>query len=316
MNSLAKTITFLLVCGVPIFCNAAGNVRFAPYYDTFLDNRKNLADIARTTGQLNYHLAFALGGHQGCQPVWGGQYDINDTTILDPIKAVQQMGGEMIIATGGALGPYLEHLCTTVDDLATAYKKALDAVGTNHLDVDVETTVNLDLMNQALAKVQQERPSVTVSFTLMIQGEDYGLTPALGVDLLKNAKQNGVRVDIVNAMTMEFPKMSPDFGDAVINAATMVLGQMKEIWPEKSDAELKQMLGVTPMIGRNFNGNVFEVAHARKLVDWGNANGIGLLAFWSIERDNGGCPGSVSPYCSGASSQQDYEFTQIFQGFN
>lgn len=316
MNSFTNTALFLLVCGVPIFCNAAGNVRFAPYYDTFLADRKDLVDIARTTGQLNYHLAFALGSHAGCVPMWGAQYDINDTAILDPIKAVQQMGGEMIIATGGAMGPYLEHLCATSDQLATAYKRVLDVVGTNHLDVDVETTVNFDLMNQALAQVQRERPEVTVSFTLMIQGEDYGLTPALGVDLLKNAKQNGVRVDIVNGMTMEFPKMSPDFGDAVINASIMVLGQMKEIWPEKSDAELKQMLGVTPMIGRNFNGNVFELSHARKLVDWANANRIGLLAFWSIERDNGGCPGSVSPYCSGASSQQDYEFTQIFKGFN
>lgn len=205
-------------------------------------------------------------------------------------------------------------MCATVDDLARAYKEALDAVGTTHLDVDVETTVNLDLMNQALAKVQQERPSVTVSFTLMIQGEDYGLTPSLGVDLLKNAKQNGVRVDIVNAMTMEFPKQSPDFGDAVINAAQMVVEQMKEIWPEKSEADLKRMLGVTPMIGRNFNGNVFEIAHARKLVDWAKSQNIGLLAFWSIERDNGGCPGNVSPYCSGT-SQQEFEFTQIFKGF-
>lgn len=213
------------------------------------------------------------------------------------------------------MGPYLEHLCTTVDDLANAYKLVLDAVGTTHLDVDVETTVNLNVMNQALAKVQQERPQVTVSFTLMIQGEDYGLTPALGVDLLKNAKDNGVRVDIVNAMTMEFPKISPDFGDAVINASKMVLEQMSEIWPEKSASELKRMLGVTPMIGRNFNGNVFEIAHARKLVQWANSERIGLLAFWSIERDNGGCPGNVGPYCSGT-AQGDYEFTQIFRGFN
>lgn len=170
-------------------------------------------------------------------------------------------------------------------------------------------------MNQALAKVQQERPDVTVSFTLMIQGEDYGLTPALGVDVLKSAKQNGVRVDIVNAMTMEFGTISADYGDAVINTARMVLEQMAEIWPEKSAQELKRMLGVTPMIGRNFSGKVFEVPHARKLVDFANSERIGLLAFWSIERDNGGCQGTVSPYCSGT-SQEEYEFTQIFKGFN
>lgn len=181
--------------------------------------------------------------------------------------------------------------------------------------MDVEAPVNNDLMNQALAKVQQERPDVTVSFTLMIQGEDYGLTPALGVDVLKSAKQNGVRVDIVNAMTMEFGTISADYGDAVINTARMVLEQMAEIWPEKSAQELKRMLGVTPMIGRNFSGKVFEVPHARKLVDFANSERIGLLAFWSIERDNGGCQGTVSPYCSGT-SQEEYEFTQIFKGFN
>jgi len=305
---------YLLLTSAPLLCWGAGDIKFAPYYDTFLENRKNLADIARATGQLDYHLAFALGGHEGCKPKWGAAYDIDDPQILNPIKEVQRMGGKMIIATGGAMGPYLEHLCATSADLARAYKEVLDAVGTNHLDVDVETTVNLDLMNQALAQVQRERPDVTVSFTLMIQGEDYGLTPALGVDLLKNAKQNGVRVDIVNAMTMEYPKMSPDFGDSIINTAKMVLQQMSEIWPEKSEAELKRMLGVTPMIGRNFNGNVFETAHGRKLVDWANSERIGLLAFWSIERDNGGCPGNVSPYCSGT-NQNEYEFTSIFKGF-
>lgn len=78
-----------------------GDIKFAPYYDTFLDNRKNLSDIARATGQLDYHLAFALGGIYGCKPMWGGTYDINDPIVLNEIKAVQQMGGQMIIATGG-----------------------------------------------------------------------------------------------------------------------------------------------------------------------------------------------------------------------
>lgn len=169
-------------------------------------------------------------------------------------------------------------------------------------------------MNGALAQLQQERPDVTISFTLMIQGEDYGLTPALGTDVLIHAKGKGVRVDIVNAMTMEYGASSPDFGDSVINTAKSVLRQMAEIYPEKSQTELKQMLGVTPMIGRNFNGNVFQIPHAHKLVEWANQEQIGQLAFWSIERDNGGCQGTVSPYCSGT-PQEEFEFTKIFQGF-
>jgi len=109
--------------------------------------------------------------------------------------------------------------------------------------------------------------------------------------------------------------MSPDWGDSVINAAIATLGQMKGIWPEKSEEELKSMLGVTPMIGRNFNGKVFETHHGTKLVNWANENSIAHLSFWSIGRDNGDCPGgTLSPYCSGT-TQGPQEFTKIFQGF-
>ena len=73
-------------------------------------------------------------------------------------------------------------------------------------------TVYIDQMNKALAQLQRERPSTTVSYTLMVQAEDYGLTPGLGVDLLKNAAANNVRVDIVNAMAMEFWATSADWG--------------------------------------------------------------------------------------------------------
>lgn len=109
---------------------------------------------------------------------------------------------------------------------------------------------------RALAQVQHERPETTVSYTVMIQGEDYGMVPDLGVAVLESAKAVGVRVDLVNAMTMEFPGSSPEWGDSVINAARATLRQMGAIWPEKSETELKSMLGVTPMLGRNFNGKV------------------------------------------------------------
>jgi chitinase len=113
---------------------------------------------------------------------------------------------------------------------------------------------------------------------------------------------------------MEFGSQKP-WGDAVIAAAESTLRQMKEIWPDLSDADLKKKLGVTPMIGRNFNGNIFTQDHARQLLDWANANGIGLLSFWSAGRDNGGCPGgAVSPTCSSI-EQQPFEFTTIFKGF-
>jgi chitinase len=84
-----------------------------------------------------------------------------------------------------------------VDSLAEAYKKILDVVKTNHLDVDVEATINNDLVNKALAKVQKERPGTTVSYTLMVQGEDYGVTPQLGVAVLESARDNGVELEVL-----------------------------------------------------------------------------------------------------------------------
>lgn len=104
-------------------------------------------------------------------------------------------------------------------------------------------------------------------------------------------------------------------GDAVIAAAESVLGQMRTVWPSMSDADLRRHLGVTPMIGRNYNGRIFDQSDARQLVDWGNANHLGRLAFWSAGRDNGSCPGGgVSPTCSSI-TQSDYEFTTILRGF-
>jgi len=287
---------------------------FAPYYDMNLAAKPDLLQVMSKTGQKAFTLAFALGGSQGCVPLWGAMEPLDAPDMIDPIRQAQAQGAEFIIATGGAVGPYLEHLCTTVDSLANAYRTVLDTVRTTHIDVDVEAPINLDVMNKALAQVQRERPEVTVSFTMPVQGDDYGLTIDLGVNVLKSAKANGVRVDIVNAMTMEYPSQL-DWGQSVINAGIATLGQMKEIWPEKSEAQLKKMLGITPMIGRNMNGKIFELRHAQQLVNWANENHIGLLAFWSIGRDNGSCPGGgVSPTCSSI-AQDDLEMTKIFQGF-
>lgn len=290
------------------------SIPFAPYVDLTLPET-NLSQIMKETGQKDFTLAFALGSFEGCVPRWGAEKDLDDPNILDGIRAVQSNGGRMIVALGGAVGPYLEHLCTTEDDLVKAYKYILDTVKTTHLDLDVEAPINLDLVNAALAKLQMERPTTTVSYTLMVQAEDYGLNPDLGLRTIQNAKAKGVKVHIVNGMTMEYGASSPDWGDAVIGAGKSILKQMGTIWPEKSERELKLMLGITPMIGRNFNGKVFQPEHGRKVVNWANANKIGFLSFWSVGRDNGQCPnGPIKPTCS-STTQNEYEFTTTFQNF-
>jgi hypothetical protein len=290
-----------------------GSPRAWPYVDiTFAT--PTLADIARATGQKFFTLAFVLGDSTGCNPSWGGTIALEDARIVGEIRDLRALGGDVAVSFGGAAGPYLMSVCGTVAAQVAAYERVVDRLGVKHLDFDLEASVPLDTMNRAIAQVQRERAGIVVSYTLMVQGDDFGVTPALGVDVLTNAKANGVNVGIVNPMTMDFGSSRP-WGDAVIAAAESTLRQMAQIWPEKSAAERARMLGVTPMIGRNDTGPIFTQAHARQLVSWANANHVGLLAFWSGGRDNGGCPGGgVSPTCSSI-AQSTYEFTTIFAGF-
>lgn len=294
----------------PTAPHAADGIPFSPYIDITFQH-PTLAEVANASGQKEFTLAFALGSSGGCEPTWGGSIPVDDSRIVGEVNDLEDLGGDVIVATGGAAGPYLESVCGSADALLAAYERVLDAVGSNHLDVDVEASIPSDTVNTALARLQAER-GTSVTYTLRMQSDTYGLTPA-AVALLDNAKEHGVSV-MVNPMTMDYPTSGGTQGDSAINAAHAVLEQMATIWPDTSTADLKSMLSITPMIGVNDTGQVFTTADAHTLVDWANANHIGRLGFWSAGRDNGGCPGDVSPTCSGV-KQSDYEFTSIFQGF-
>jgi hypothetical protein len=289
-----------------------GSPRSWPYIDITMSSPA-MADVARATGQKFYTLAFILGSGT-CTPMWGGTIPLTDARISQQISDLRALGGDVAVSFGGAMGPYLQQSCPSQAEQVGAIEKVIDTCHVKRIDFDIEASVPLDTMNKAIAQVQRERAGTTVSYTLMVQSDDYGLTPALGVDLLKNAKANGVNVGIVNPMTMDFGSTKP-WGQAVIAAAQSTLGQMAQIWPEKSAADLNRMLGVTPMIGRNDTGPVFTQTDAHDLVNWANGHHIGSLGFWSVGRDNGGCPGGgVSPTCSSI-AQTKYEFTSIFGGF-
>ncbi|WP_203863777.1 chitinase, partial [Planobispora rosea] len=287
-----------------------GEIHYAPYIDITMPT-PSLVGAAAATGVKNYTLAFALGDSSGCNPAWGGTIPINEPRIINDVKALQAQGGQVIVATGGAMGPYLEHVCGTSAALLGAYKKVLDTVGTNHLDVDVEASIDVNKVNTALKQLQAER-GTTVSYTLRVQGQDYGVDP-FSLSILQDAAAKGLNV-IVNPMLMNFG-YTGNWGDAMINAAQATLGQMRTVWPSKTDAQLKKLLGLTPMIGKNDTGMTTTQADARKLLAWANANHVGFIGFWSSGRDNGGCPdGRVSPTCSGV-AQSAWEFTNIFKGF-
>lgn len=286
----------------------SGPGQVAPYLDiTFAS--PTLMDAERATGIRSFTLAFVLGSSAGCDPQWGGTIPLNDARIIGEINDLRAAGGSVIVSSGGAAGPYLESQCGSASALAAAYQKVLDATGASGLDLDIEASIDNDMVNQALKQVEAARPNLTVSYTLRVLGDTYGLDPS-AVAILQSAKNQGTRIDIVNPMTMDFGS-SQEWGDAVISAANATLGQIQQVWPGATAAKL----GVTPMIGRNDTGPTFSLADASKLISWAGGTHPGRLAFWSVGRDNGGCPnGQVSPTCSGI-SQSPYQFSGVFHGY-
>jgi chitinase len=287
-----------------------GSGRFSPYADITMAT-PTLRDVANATGQKHFTLAFALADSTGCNPSWGGTIPLTDARVIGEVNDLKSAGGDVTVATGGAIGPYLENTCGSSSALLTAYEKALDAVGSNRLDVDVEASIPVAQVNTALKQLQSAR-GTTITYTLRVQAQDYGVDP-FSVQILQDAASRGLNVT-VNPMLMDFG-YSGSWGDAIVSAANATLGQMRQIWPGKSDADLKRMLGLTPMIGKNDTGPTTTQAVARQVLSYAQSNHVGYIGFWSVGRDNGGCPnGSVSPTCSGI-SQSTYEFTNIFKGF-
>jgi chitinase len=287
-----------------------GSGRFSPYVDITMATPA-LRDVANATGQKHFTLAFALADSTGCNPSWGGTVALNDSRVIGEVNDLKGVGGDVTVATGGAAGPYLENTCSSSAALETAYKKALDAVGSNRLDVDVEASIPVATVNTALKQLQSER-GTAITYTLRVQGQDYGVDP-FSVQILQDAASRGLNVT-VNPMLMDFG-YSGDWGNAIVSAANATLGQMRQIWPGKSDADLKRMLGLTPMIGKNDTGPITTQTIARQVLSYAQSNHVGYIGFWSVGRDNGGCPnGTLSPTCSGV-SQSTYEFTNIFKSF-
>ncbi len=178
----------------------AASAVFSPYIDITMST-PSLVSVANATGVKNFNLAFVLGNSTGCTPSWGGTIPLNDSRIVNDVNALRGMGGGVTVASGGALGPYLENTCGSVDALYNAYVQALDAVGSNSLDVDVEASIPVATVNQALLRLQQSR-GTRIMYTMRIQGQDYGMDP-FSVQILQDAASRGLNV-VVNPMLMDF----------------------------------------------------------------------------------------------------------------
>ncbi len=106
----------------------------------------------------------------------------------------------------------------------------LDTYHVNKIDFDIEggaianTSAN-HLRDQALVALEAANPDLKVSFTLPVLPT--GLTND-GLNLLKQALTDGVHIDTVNIMAMDYGASvdSGDMGTDAISAAQATLAQM------------------------------------------------------------------------------------------
>ncbi|MFK4110703.1 cellulose binding domain-containing protein [Streptomyces sp. NPDC002176] len=309
----------------PVPTKAAGNgtkgaAGFAPYVDTSLYPAFDLLGTADATGVKNFNLAFVTDGG-GCTPKWGGVSDLTADGVAAQIGDLRAKGGDVRVSFGGASGSELATTCSSADALAAAYAKAVDAFKLTKVDFDVEggalpNTAANTKRAQAIAKLQAAHPDLNVSYTLPVMPE--GLTQD-GVNLLADAKANGVRVDGVNIMAMDYgPAYSGDMGDYAIQAATATQAQIKGVLALSEDDAWKTV-GVTPMIGVNdVATEIFKVDDAGQLVDFAKSKGIGSLSMWSGTRDKA-CDGGTKPTADATCSsitQDKFAFSKAFAAFN
>jgi chitinase len=284
---------------------------FAPYLDVSPGASSSLGNLAGNSGQISkfYTLAFILG--RGCSASWFGAFPL-DTAEADAwrtrINELRGVGGDVIIAFGGAAAPELANVCPDVSSLQREYQAVINKYGLKYMDMDIEdfSPTAIDLRNKALKNIENANPGVHVHYTLGVLPSGM---PQPQLDVLNNAKANGTRVDVVNIMAMDYYQNVQDMGGAAIQAAQATRGQLNSL------GFTSTKIGITPMIGTNDSHETFTLEDASQVNTWAKNNGIALIGFWSVGRDNGGCPnGSVSPTCSGI-SQGNFQFSSIFRGF-
>ncbi|WP_369144398.1 cellulose binding domain-containing protein [Streptomyces sp. R44] len=293
--------------------------RYAPYVDTSLYPAYDLLATADATGVKEFNLAFITSGGS-CAPLWGGVTDLANDKVAAQIGALRAKGGDVRVSFGGAAGHELALNCSTSSALATAYGKVVDQYKLTKVDFDIEGAALPDTAantrrSQAIAQLQKSHPGLNVSFTLPVMPE--GLTQP-GVDLIADARRNGVRVDAVNIMAMDYgPAYSADMGTYAIQAATATQAQIKGVLG-LSDAAAWKAVAVTPMIGVNdVSSEVFKVDDATQLVDFAKSKGLGWLSMWSSTRDKQCAAGAVTyadPTCSSI-LQQPLAFTKAFGAY-
>ena len=309
--ALALATAGTVVALAPTSSAAAGSVySVAPYVD-LSNGQEGLLDTAITGHHLKaYTAAFVLG--EGCNQIWGDTLPIGADSFTDPLIAkAKSEGASVIISSGGSSGLALAWTCSNQSSIDAGYQAIINDYGVTQLDFDIEGAAIADTaaaarQMQAMKDLKASNPGLQFSMTLPVLAS--GLTND-GVNILKAAKNAGIRIDVVNIMTMDYyAGTGTEMGQGSVAAAQATMAQMQSVDSGYTYANL----GITPMIGKNDDGSTFTLADAQTVESFAVQHGVGRLAFWAITRDQAcGSGGNSLPTCTEI-SQNQLAFTDAF----
>ncbi|MCW7944974.1 hypothetical protein AAW14_23890 [Streptomyces hygroscopicus] len=309
--ALALSATGVAVALAPAGSAAVSSVySVAPYVD-MSNSQEGLLDTAITGHHLKaYTAAFVLG--EGCTQIWGDTLPIGADSYTDPeIAKARSEGASVIVSSGGASGEPLAWTCSNQSSIDAGYQAIVNDYGVTRLDFDVEGAAVADTaaaarQMQAMKDLKASNPGLQFSMTLPVLTS--GLTND-GVNILKAAENAGTKIDVVNIMTMDYyGGTGTEMGQGAVSAAKATLAQMQSVDSGYTYANL----GITPMIGKNDDGSTFTPADAQTVESFAAQNGVGRLAFWSVNRDQP-CSGSANSLSTCSEISQDsLAFTDAF----
>jgi chitinase len=289
----------------------------APYFYTwgFFSNSyvANSLANARNAGVGAVTLAFGVSGG-GCTLGGGLEEIMNDSGTKADVQNYIAAGGRVILSFGGADGQYLESACSATA-MVNLIKNVIDTQKIYNLDFDIEggqldQTSLTTTRNTVLKQLQAAYPNLYVSFTLPVDPD--GL-PSDAMTLLKSTKAAGVKINVVNIMTMDYGTDGTQGraeGTVAMASANGTFSQLKALYPDLSTAQIWGMIGITPMIGYNDDSaEIFTPSDATAVTHFAIQNGVGLLSYWALQRDEAGTVNDLDRFSRVNTS--NYEFYDI-----
>ncbi|MDX2971709.1 chitinase [Kribbella solani] len=273
----------------------------------------NPATVMNATGIKWFTMAFVLSSG-GCNPAWDGSRPLQGSADANAIAAIRAAGGDVVPSFGGWSGNKLGPNCSTPEALAGAYQQVINAYHLKAIDIDIENSDEFeneavqDRILTALKIVKQNNPGIqtVVTFGTSTTGPTY-----YGNRLIDRSKALGANIDIFTLMPFDFGS-SNIYNDTV--AASQGLNNKLKATFGWSTAEAYAHQGISGMNGVSDQQEMTTTATWQNITNWAKSNGLGRLAFWSVNRDRGCAGGGVVSNCSGI-AQNDWDFTRITAGF-